>query len=128
MARRNISGGSPFEDIIGYSRVVDDGQYVFVSGTAGFDYEHGSISDDVAEQVRQTFRNIETYLGMAGCTLGDVVKATYIITDAASWQTIAPIIGEHMGEVRPTATAFVSELVDPRMKIEIEVTARRSGH
>lgn len=124
MARRNISGGSPFEDVIGYSRVVDDGAYVFVSGTAGFDYVQGTISEDVAEQVRQAFRNIETYLEMAGCRLGDVVKATYIITETDDWQKVAPIIGEHMRNVRPVATAFVARLVDARMKIEIEVTAR----
>jgi len=125
MTRQNISGGSPFEDIIGYSRVVDDGAYVFVSGTAGFDYEQGTISEDVAEQARQTFRNLETYLEMAGCGFGDVVKATYIVTEPDDWQTVVPIIGEYMRDVRPVATAFVARLVDPKMKIEIEVTARR---
>jgi len=125
MARRNISGGSKFEDVIGYSRVVDDGDYVYVAGTAGFDYADGTISDDVGEQVRQTFRNIETYLGKAGCRLSDVVKATYIIAEREDWQTVAPIIGEFMRDVRPVATGFVAALVDARMKIEIEVVARR---
>ena len=125
MTRRNISGGSPFEDVIGYSRVVDDGAYVFVSGTVGFEYTQGTISEDVVEQARQTFRNIETYLAMAECNLSDIVKATYIVTEPEDWQSVVPIIGEYMREVRPVATAFVARLVDPRMKIEIDVTARR---
>ena len=125
MTRRNISGGSQFEETIGYSRVVDDGSYVFVSGTAGFDYEKGTISDDVEEQARQTFKNIANSLGKAGCTLSDVVKATYIVTERDDWQKVVPIIGEHMRHVRPTATAFVASLVDGRMKVEIEVVARR---
>jgi enamine deaminase RidA (YjgF/YER057c/UK114 family) len=125
MTRRNISGGSAFEDVIGYSRVVDDGAYVFVSGTAGFDYAQGTISEDVVEQARQTFKNIETYLALADCGLGDIVKATYIVTEPEDWQTVIPVIGEYMRDVRPVATAFVARLVDPRMKIEIDVTARR---
>jgi enamine deaminase RidA (YjgF/YER057c/UK114 family) len=125
MTRRNISGGSAFEDVIGYSRVVDDGAYVFVSGTAGFDYTQGTISEDVVEQARQTFKNIETYLALADCGLGDIVKATYIVTEPEDWQTVIPVIGEYMRDVRPVATAFVARLVDPRMKIEIDVTARR---
>ena len=125
MARRNISGGSQFEEIIGYSRVVDDGDYVFVSGTAGFDYEKGTISDDVEDQVRQTFRNLTASLATAGCRLVDVVKATYIVSDRDNWQKIIPVIGEHMRDVRPTATAFIASLVDDRMKVEIEVVARR---
>ncbi len=125
MTRRNISGGSPFEDVIGYSRVVDDGNYVYVSGTGGFDYTQGTISEDVVEQARQTFRNIEEYLGLAECSLADIVKATYIITEPEDWQSVVPIIGEYMGGVRPVATAFVARLVDPRMKIEVDVTALR---
>jgi enamine deaminase RidA (YjgF/YER057c/UK114 family) len=125
MTRRNISGGSAFEDVIGYSRVVDDGAYVFVSGTAGFDYAQGTISEDVVEQARQTFKNIETYLALADCGLGDIVKATYIVTEPEDWQSVIPVIGEYMRDVRPVATAFVARLVDPRMKIEIDVTARR---
>jgi|TARA_Y100000031_G_C8168149_1_gene360382 enamine deaminase RidA (YjgF/YER057c/UK114 family) len=128
MIRRNISGGSSFEEVIGYSRVVDDGTYVFVSGTAGFDYGEGTISEEVVEQARQTFRNIETYLGMAECSLSDIVKATYIITEPEDWQSVVPVIGEYMREVRPVATAFVARLVDPKMKIEIDVTARRPDH
>lgn len=124
--RRNISGGSPFEDVIGYSRVVDDGSYVFVSGTAGFDYEQGTISDDLKEQVHQTFRNIKSYLELAGCQLSDIVKTTYIVAKASDWHKVAPIIGDYMRDVKPAATGFVSKLVDPRMKVEIEVMARRS--
>ena len=125
--RRKISGGSKFEELVGYSRVVVDGDLVLVSGTAGFDYGTGSISEDVAEQAEQTFRNIEAYLAKAGCTLADVVRALIIITDRADWERVVPVLGRHFRPVRPATTAMVAGLVDPRMKIEIEVTARLSG-
>jgi enamine deaminase RidA (YjgF/YER057c/UK114 family) len=126
--RRLISGGSEFERIAGYSRAVVEGDWVFVSGTTGFDYAAGTISDDVAEQARQTFRTIAAALAEAGASLSDVVRARYHITDAAFWNELHPVLGEVFGEIRPAATCVVSGLIDPRMKVEIEVTARlRSG-
>lgn len=126
MSIQRISGGSQFEDIIGYSRVVIDQGVVTVSGTAGFDYSDGSIAEDAAEQMRQAFRNLTDYLAKADCTLADIIRATLIITDAGDWQAIVPVIGEHFKPVKPALTAFVAGLVDPRMKVEIEVTARQS--
>jgi len=125
MGIERISGGSRFEDIIGYSRVVIDDGLVTVSGTAGFDYEEGTISDDAGEQMRQAFSNLTVFLDKAGCTLNDVARATLIITNANDWQVLVPVIGEHFGDVKPALTAFVAGLVDPRMKVEIEVQARQ---
>ena len=125
MTRKLISSGSEFERKIGYSRAVVEGEWVFVSGTTGFDYAAGSISDDPAEQTRQTLRNIEAALDQAGALMTDVVRANYIVPDVADWPAITEVLGATFGDIRPAATAIVAGLVDPRMKIEIEVTARR---
>ena len=123
--RRLISSGSSFEAVAGYSRAVVDGPDVFVSGTTGFDYARMTIDDDPVAQAHQCFRNIAQALGEAGCTLDDVVRVHYLLTDAALFGTLAPVFGEYFARARPAATAMVVGLVDPRMKIEIEVTARR---
>ncbi len=122
--RRLISSGSTFEQDIGYSRAVVDGDWVFVSGTTGFNYDTMTISDDVAEQAAQAFRNIEKALAQAGATLKDVVRVRYIYPRAEDFEPSLPVLGQHLGEVRPAATLIVAGLVDARMKIEIEVTAR----
>lgn len=127
MSRQLISSGSAFEKVAGYSRAVVDGDWIFVSGTTGFDYAKMSISDDVVEQTHQTFRNIEAALKQAGSSLKDVVRARYIIVNPADWPLVAPIFGQYFGEVRPASTAIVCGLVDAKMKIEIEVTAKRQG-
>mgnify|MGYP001251085854 CR=1 FL=1 len=124
MTRRLISSGSPFEATMGYSRAVVIDGWVMVSGTTGFDYEKMSISEDVAEQAAQAFRNIEKALGQAGATLADVVRVRYIFPKAEDFEPCLPVMGRHFGDVRPAATLIVAGLVDPRMKIEIEVTAR----
>jgi enamine deaminase RidA (YjgF/YER057c/UK114 family) len=124
--RRLISSGSPFETEAGYSRAVVDGEWIFVAGTTGFDYAQMSIVDDPAEQARQAFRNIETALAEAGASLADVVRVKYYVPDAADWPAIVPVLGEVFGTIRPAATALFCGLVDPRMKIEIELTARRN--
>ncbi len=125
MSRKLISSGSEFERKIGYSRAVVDGEWVFVSGTTGFDYAADSISDDPAEQTRQTLRNIEAALDQAGASMADVVRANYIVPDVADWPAITEVLGATFGNIRPAATAIVAGLVDPRMKIEIEVTAKQ---
>lgn len=123
--RRLISSGSPFEQQIGYSRAVVSGEWVFVSGTTGFDYATMTISDDAAEQTRQCFRNISAALAEAGATLADVVRVKYILPNAGDFATCQPVLGEHFGTIRPAATMIVAGLLDPRMKIEIEVTAHK---
>jgi enamine deaminase RidA (YjgF/YER057c/UK114 family) len=125
--RRLISSGSPFEADIGFSRAVVDGEWIFVSGTTGFDYARMTIPEDPAEQARQAVRNIETALAEAGASLADVVRVKYYVPDAADWPAIVPVLGEVFGAIRPAATALICGLVDPRMRIEIEVTARRGS-
>lgn len=127
MTRRLISSGSPFEKTAGYSRAVVEGEWVFVAGTTGFDYSTMSISKDLAEQVHQVFRNISAALNQAGATLADVVRANYIVPNVKDWAEIAPILGHYFGEIRPASTAIVAGLVDPRMRLEVEVTARKRG-
>ena len=123
--RRLISSGSRFEAEAGYSRAVVDGKWVFVAGTTGFDYAAMTIAEDPAEQARQVFRNITAALTEAGASLADIVRVRYYVPDIADWPKIVPVLGEVFGTIRPAATALVCGLVDPRMKIEIEVTARR---
>jgi len=123
--RRLISSGSPFEAQAGYSRAVVDGERIFVAGTTGFDYAQMTIAEDPAEQARQVFRNITAALTEAGASLADIVRVRYYVPDIADWPKIVPVLGEVFGTIRPAATALVCGLVDPRMKIEIEVTARR---
>ncbi len=125
--RRLISGGSPFEAVGGYSRAVADGEWVFVAGTTGFDYAAMTISDDPVEQARQALRNIAAALAEAGATLADVVRVRYYVPNHDDWPAIMPVLAEILGAIRPAATAIICGLVDPRMKIEIEVTARRQS-
>lgn len=125
MPRRLISTGSQFERDIGYSRVLVDGEWAFVSGTTGFDYAAMTISDDVAEQARQTLENISAALAEAGFTLADIVRASYILPSADDFPACWPVLREYLGEIRPASTMLVAGLADPRMKIEIEVTAKR---
>ncbi|HEX3953811.1 MAG TPA: RidA family protein [Stellaceae bacterium] len=123
--RQLISSGSPFEAAIGYSRAVIDGEWIFVAGTTGFDYAAMTISNDPAEQTRQAVRNIEKALAEGGASLADIVRVKYYLPDADDWPRITPVLGEVFGTIRPAATALICGLVDPLMKIEIEVTARR---
>jgi enamine deaminase RidA (YjgF/YER057c/UK114 family) len=124
MTRRLISSGSDFEKVAGYSRAVADDDYVHVAGTTGFDYAAMTIDPDPVAQCRQCFHNIAHALAQAGCTLDDVVRVNYYLADATLFARLAPIFGEHFARARPAATAIVCGLVDPRMMIEIEVTAR----
>ena len=125
MTRKLISSGSAFEKEIGYSRAVVAGEWVFVSGTTGFDYSKMSISDDLLEQTEQCFRNIEAALKQAESSLKDVVRVTYILPKAAEFERCWPVLRRYFGEIRPAATMISAGLADPRIKIEIEVTALR---
>jgi enamine deaminase RidA (YjgF/YER057c/UK114 family) len=125
MAKRLISSGSDFEKVAGYSRAVVDDDYVHVAGTTGFDYAAMTIDADPLVQTHQCFRNIASALEQAGCTLDDVVRVNYYLADAGLFARVAPIFGQYFTQARPAATAIVCGLVDPRMALEIEVTARR---
>ena len=126
MSRRHISSGSAFEDLVGYSRAVVDGEWIFVSGTTGFDYRANTIADDVVAQTHQAVRNIAAALTDAGASLDDVVRSRIICQSRADFEAAAPVIGQYFGAARPANTTFIADLVDPRMRIEIEVTARRA--
>jgi enamine deaminase RidA (YjgF/YER057c/UK114 family) len=125
MTRRLISSGSRFEQEMGYSRAVVDGEWVFVAGTTGFDYDAMSISDDIVQQTEQCFKNIQAALRQAGAELADVVRVNYIVPKAERFPECWPVMRKYLGDVRPAATMITAGLVDPRMLIEIEVTARK---
>ena len=123
MTRTLISSGSTFEAQIGYSRAVAVGEWVFVSGTTGFDYSTMSISESIIEQTEQCLKNIEAALQQAGSSLSDVVRVTYVLPNGSEFEACWPILRKYFGEVRPAAMMISAGLADPRMKIEIEVTA-----
>ena len=128
MTRKLISSGSTFEEQIGYSRAVADGDWVFVSGTTGFDYSKMALAEGgVVAQCEQCLKNIEAALRQAGSSLADVVRVHYILPDADDFEPCWPVLRKYFGDVRPAATMISAGLADPRMKIEIEVTARKRG-
>lgn len=125
MARQLISSGSQFERDIGYSRAVVDGDWVFVSGTTGFNYDTMSISASLLEQTEQCLKNIQSALHEAGAASTDIVRVLYILPDASRFADCWPILRAFFGAVRPAATMISAGLSDPRMQIEIQVTARK---
>ncbi len=125
--RQLISSGSTFERDIGYSRAVVDGDWVFVSGTTGFDYSTMTIQDGIAEQTEQCLKNIGRALEQAGSKLADVVRVTYVVPVASEFEQCWPVLRRYFGDVRPAAMMIAAGLADPRMKIEIQVTAKKSG-
>jgi enamine deaminase RidA (YjgF/YER057c/UK114 family) len=127
MPRQLISSGSTFEQEIGYSRAVVDGDWIFVSGTTGFDYSKMTISDDVVEQAEQCFKNIQAALNEAEASMRDIVRVTYVLPDATDFPKCWPTLRKYLGEVRPAAMMISAGLSDPRMRIEIQVTARRGS-
>lgn len=126
-ARRLISSGSTFEQEIGYSRAVVVGDWVFVSGTTGFDYSSMSIAEGLLEQTEQCLKNIASALELAGSSLADVVRVTYVLPNGAEFSQCWPVLRKYFGEVRPAAMMISAGLADPRMRIEIEVTAFRQS-
>ena len=127
MSRRLISSGSPFEAQIGYSRAVADGDWVFVSGTTGYDYSAMTISDHVAEQAEQCLKNIAWALEQAGASMADVVRVVYVLPRGEDFEACWPVTRKYFGDVRPAAMMIEARLLDPKMKIEIEVTAKKRG-
>lgn len=124
MTRKLISSNSDFEKKFGYSRAVVDGEYVFVSGTTGYNYAKMSINDDVASQAEQCFKNIESVLTEAGSCVRNIVRITYILPDRDDFELCSPVLNGWLGSVRPAATMFEARLLNDSMKIEIQVTAR----
>ena len=125
MPRQLISSGSTFEQDIGYSRAVVDGDWVFVSGTTGFDYATMTIAEGIVEQTEQCLKNIESALVQAGSGLKDVVRVTYVLPKGDEFPQCWPVLRKYFGDIRPAAMMISAGLADPRMRIEIEVTARK---
>ncbi len=125
--RTLISSGSPFEAQIGYSRAVVAGDWVFVSGTTGFDYSMMTISNDIVEQTGQCLKNIASALQQAGSSIADVVRVTYVLPDASQFEQCWPVLRQYFGDVRPAAMMISAGLLDARMLIEIEVTALKNS-
>jgi enamine deaminase RidA (YjgF/YER057c/UK114 family) len=125
MQRQLISSGSPFESEIGYSRAVAQGDWVFVSGTTGFDYATMCIADDIESQTEQCLKNIEAALAQAGASLQDIVRVNYVLPNGSEFSKCWPVLRKYFGEVRPAAMMISAALIDPRMKIEIEATAMK---
>jgi enamine deaminase RidA (YjgF/YER057c/UK114 family) len=123
--RRLISTGSPFETDFAYSRAVVRGDWCFVAGTTGDDYARMAMPETAADQAANAFATIGRALDEAGFAMSDIVRVTYIFTDAALRLEIAPAIRAALSEVRPAATMIVAALTEPEMKVEIEVTAFR---
>jgi enamine deaminase RidA (YjgF/YER057c/UK114 family) len=124
MTRRLISSGSKFEQDVGYSRAVVDGEWVFVSGTTGFDYATMTISDNLLVQTEQCLKNIQSALHEAGADFADVVRVNYIVPKGEHFPNCWPVLRKYFGAGRPAMTMISAGLLDPRMQIEIEVTAR----
>ena len=124
--RHYINSGSSFEEEIGYSRAVIDGNWIFVSGTTGFNYKTMTISDDIKIQTERCILNIQEALKAANSGLQDIVRVTYMLPIREDFEQCWPILKKYFGEVKPAATMIVAGLSDTRMKIEIEVTALKS--
>jgi formimidoylglutamate deiminase len=120
-----VSSGSPYEREIGYSRALVENDYVHVSGTTGLDYATMELADDVVAQARRCLANLAEALEQAGCTFADVVRVRYMLPNREDFEPCWPLLREAFGESRPAATMTVCGLIDPRMRIEIDVTARR---
>ncbi|MBU2761815.1 RidA family protein [Acidithiobacillus sulfurivorans] len=127
MTRKLISSGSSFEQEIGYSRAVVAGEWVFVSGTTGFDYSSMTIAEGLLEQTEQCLKNIASTLQQAGSSLDDVVRVTYVLPNGSEFSECWPVLRKYFSEVRPTAMMISAGLADPRMRIEIEVTALKQS-
>jgi len=123
--RKLISSNSTFENEIGYSRAVADGDWVFVSGTTGYDYETMTIPDDIVSQTEQCMKNIESALKQAGSKMQDIVRVLYIVPEAEDFKLTWPVLRKYFGDIRPAATMISAGLADKKMKIEIQVTAKK---
>ena len=127
MSKKLISSGSEFESKYGYSRAVLDGNFVFVSGTTGYNYQTMTISDSVVKQADQCFINIQKALKEAGSSVEDIVRINYILPNRDDFESCSPVLEKWLGSVRPAATMFEARLIKDEIKIEIQVTAKKNA-
>ncbi|HIP23430.1 MAG TPA: RidA family protein [Rhodobacteraceae bacterium] len=123
--RTLISTGSPFEATMGYSRAVVQGDWCFVSGVTGYNYETMEMPETVDQQARNCFATIGRVLEEASFKMSDIARVQYTVVNADLVEELAPALGETLGDIRPAATMIIADLIKPEMLIEIEVTAYR---
>lgn len=124
--RKLYSSGSEFESKIGYSRAVQSGDFLFISGTTGYDYSTMSISEDVAQQCEQCFQNIAKVIHEAGFQMNDIVRVSYILPNPSDFELCYGVLQKYLGTIRPAATMIGAALINQSIKIEIEVTLHKS--
>ena len=123
--RRLISTGSSFEKTMGYSRAVVQGDWCFVSGVTGYDYQTMAMPGAVREQAQNCFETIASVLSEAGYDMSDIARVQYTVVDRALVPEVQPVLEQRLGDIRPAATMVIADLIEPEMLIEIEVTAFR---
>lgn len=123
-----VSTGSPFEAKFGYSRAVRHRDTIYVSGTTGYDYASMTMPEEAGEQAANALETIGAALHELGSDLRDVVRVTYYVGDRADIDAIVGVAGKVFAEIRPAATMVLAQMIEPEMKVEIEVTARIGAH
>ncbi|ODT76250.1 MAG: hypothetical protein ABS76_31655 [Pelagibacterium sp. SCN 64-44] len=121
---QRVSTGSPFEASFGYSRAVRHGDTVYVSGTTGYDYANMSMPEDVGAQATNALATIDKALREAGSSLADTVRVVYYVGDRADVDAVVKAVGPVFSDIRPAASMLIVSMIEPGMKIEIEITAR----
>ncbi|TFL17559.1 RidA family protein [Jannaschia formosa] len=127
MTRRLISTGSAFEREVGYSRAVVQGDWCFMAGVTGYDYATMTLAEGIEAQAEACFATVARVLDEAGFAMGDIVRVTHYVTDRALVDRLVPVLGRHLGDVRPAASMVIAGLMQPEMLYEVEVTAFRGG-
>ncbi len=123
--RKLISTGSPFEKTMGYSRAVVQGDWCFISGVTGYDYQRMSLPETVSDQAQNCFDTIASVLDEAGFAMSDIARVQYTVVDRSLVPDLQPVLEQNLGVVRPAATMIIASLIETEMLIEIEVTAYR---
>ena len=121
---QRVSTGSPFEATFGYSRAVRHEDTVYVSGTTGYEYATMTMPDDVGQQAANALATIDKALKEAGSSIEDTVRVVYYVGDRNDVDAVVKAVGPVFGDIRPAASMLIVQMIEPGMKIEIEVTAR----